>query len=300
MPSQFSSCLLPYKVVSITGPDSEKFLQGQMSCDISKLEDQQATFGTLNTPKGRIYLIFLIVRIEDHFLLRAHEATIDAALAVLSKYKVFFKCEITATNLTVSSAQTKPPNFDHAPAGYENIVACKPNSDQANTDYLWRCPGELERYEHWSTNATSEKNEAAAEAWHAEDCKAGIAEIYPETSEKFVLQQLNLQKLGAVSFQKGCYTGQEIIARMKFLGKLKKQSYLIEAECLEALPCNAAIITADGKKCGELVRMHAVTTRAMSVGLGIVDIAKAESQEAMFIQGDVLVPCKISTINYPE
>jgi folate-binding protein YgfZ len=75
---------------------------------------------------------------------------------------------------------------------------------------------------------------AGYSSWHLSEIKAGIPMIYPQTSEEFVLQMANLGALDGVSFKKGCYPGQEIVARMQYLGKLKRRMFLarIETDCL--------------------------------------------------------------------
>ena len=89
---------LPSQFISITGLDAEKFLQGQLTCDLSALTAQQVSYGTLNTPKGRMYALFKIIRIEDGFLMSLEPSTLEVTLKQLGKYKVFFKCEITEQN----------------------------------------------------------------------------------------------------------------------------------------------------------------------------------------------------------
>jgi folate-binding protein YgfZ len=75
---------------------------------------------------------------------------------------------------------------------------------------------------------------AGYSSWHLSEIKAGIPVIHPKTTEEFVLQMANLGALGGVSFKKGCYPGQEIVARMQYLGKLKRRMFLarIETDCL--------------------------------------------------------------------
>ena len=88
---------------------------------------------------------------------------------------------------------------------------------------------------------------AGFQAWHLADVKAGIPAIYPDTSEEFVLQMANLNALDGVSFKKGCYPGQEIVARMQYLGKLKRRMFLAQLET-DTLPRPGDELVASGKQ----------------------------------------------------
>jgi len=113
------------------------------------------------------------------------------------------------------------------------------------------------------------------------------------------LQSLNLHHLGAVSIKKGCYTGQEIIARMKFLGKQKKQAYVIhsEQECVQ-LPLSA-VYDKEGVKCGTIIRSH-WSDQTGSLALCILPIEKALTYENVFLSKALDIPFSVSEINYSE
>src|SRR5690606_35912332 len=87
--------------------------------------------------------------------------------------------------------------------------------------------------------------------WRLEHIRAGLAQIYPPTYESFVAQMLNLDLIGAISFEKGCYTGQEIIARAHYRGAVKRRMFRFAASCSPAPP--GARILADGQRAGEVV-----------------------------------------------
>src|SRR5690606_34278298 len=99
-----------------------------------------------------------------------------------------------------------------------------------------RVPGTPARYELWTSR--SEPTRALADAglperpashWELQEILAGVGEVVSATREEFIPQMLNLQSLGGISFKKGCYTGQEIVARMQYLGTLKKRMYLAQS-----------------------------------------------------------------------
>lgn len=266
---------LPYTLVKINGPDADKFLQGQFSCDVEALDENSWSYGTASTPKGRMYWLFVIARINGDFWIRVHNDIADAGIAVLSKYKVFFKCEIAKQN-------------DFSVYGLKE--SCKCDSKSINLDdqgFKRAADNSGKRCELWSQMTLEQALPSEElELWLREDASQGIPELYPETIETFILQQLNLQDLGAVSFKKGCYTGQEIIARMKFLGKLKKKMYhfTLNTDAQEKVLPGSNIVDGEGKKVGQLVRAH--THNGTMSGLLVCDMAFFEQSKPAYL--DVL------------
>ncbi|MDX1451548.1 MAG: hypothetical protein R3183_03245 [Oleiphilaceae bacterium] len=244
---------LPYVHLRVVGPDASRFLQGQTSCDVEALGDQEVRFGTVNTPKGRMVALFRIQRWQDGFLLRLHESQLEGLMAHLNKYKVFFKCELE-----------KAPEI----AAYGLVSDDFPDLEQDTwQDYaggrLQRLPTETPVLEWLSETPPEQINNEASPSWLMKACKAGLPELFAESSDTFILQYLNLHELGAVSFSKGCYTGQEIIARMKYLGKLKKRMFVFEGGFTLDTPAptpGSAIYFDDGSKAGELVQIQGNNT----------------------------------------
>ena len=212
---------LPYTFISVQGSDAEKFLQGQLSCDLSLLNGQNLSFGTLNSPKGRMYGLFKIVVYKDGFLLRLENSTAKLFLLTLNKYKVFFKCVISIEEQFSAFAYTADSKSE------PNLPQNAKDKMSIGTNFISRLSNNAPLYEIWSQELNEHKAEIGTdtESWFAMEAKLGIPELYAETQDQFILQYLNLQDLGAVSFKKGCYTGQEIVARMQYLGKLKRHLY---------------------------------------------------------------------------
>ncbi|KZZ13590.1 hypothetical protein A3765_09550 [Oleiphilus sp. HI0130] len=278
---------LPYTLFKVEGPDAAKFLQGQASCDIDSLADNTWTFGTANSPKGRMYWLFVIARIDGAFWIKVHNDIAESGIHALNKYKVFFKCEFKQQH-------------DYAVYGIRSVFKHSGNSiTQETNGYLRAADRSEQRCELWSREALeANSSDAELEAWLQDDCYHGIPELYPQTLDTFILQQLNLQELGAVSFNKGCYTGQEIIARMKFLGKLKKKMYLFNLDAKEtaALLPGSKLVNAEGRKIGDVVRFHA--GRDKFVGLVVCDIAFAESGQPALLAEGSNTPIRIEEIDY--
>jgi folate-binding protein YgfZ len=285
--------LLPYSFITITGIDAEKFLQGQFTCDMADVSNAAIQYGTVNSPKGRMYGLFKIVRIENGFLIRLETSTLELFLKNINKYKVFFKCDININEQLLSYA------FQPKLCNEKNLILQDKQLQQTDSDFI-SCTSEKQSlFEIWSTDPNLGQfiTNKDPENWFALEAQLGIPELYSATQDRFILQYLNLQELGAVSFKKGCYTGQEIIARMKFLGKLKKKMYLLSSPIKEIVAAGSDIYDENGKKCGSVIRSHWSETTG-SVTLGILNTSYSDSENKVYLSHDNKSPFDVSQINY--
>lgn len=282
---------LPYALIEITGPDAEKLLQGQTSINIPKLALHGVQYGTVNSPKGRMYGLFRMVRTEQGFLLRLREDCAETFLKQLGKYAAFFKCTLKRSEQLAAYGLRELPADLIAP---ESVDQCSVGAHS----YLLQSLTEPALYELYTALPVHmQDNDFSAEDWAALETRSGIPELYPATLDQFILQHLNLHQLNAVSFDKGCYTGQEIIARMKFLGKEKKKTFLLHStECQTAEP-GASVFTALGEKCGELVRSH-FSTGSGSVALAVLDIEFASSGASARLTSESGISFSVTELNY--
>lgn len=223
-------------MLCVEGKDSEKFLQGQLSCDVTGVSEQLSCLGTACSPQGRAYSSFRIIRIPGSepgdFLLRMRDNITEQTLTTLSKYSVFFKSEICNANNRYVGIGLFGQNSESL---INKLFGQIPQDDNAvvfaKETIVIRVPGSCPRFECWSSPQQAQNNwqKLAADAtvgnsddWLHEDIKAGLGEVSLATSDRFIPQMLNLQAVGAVSFDKGCYTGQEIVARTQHRGKSKR------------------------------------------------------------------------------
>ena len=292
------------RFISISGPDAIKFLQGQCSCDLLSLSEHAFSFGTLNTPKGRMYALFKVIKTEQGLLLSLEQSLLESTLEKLRKYAVFFKCELKETNdyrayglidfpgsspVLSLSRQTKA--FILTLSETQQLHEIWLDSTQTEQDLINLLPQQQ--------TETLELVHAPQDLWYAKETLCGIPALYANTQEEFILQNLNLQQLGAVSFKKGCYTGQEIIARMKFLGKVKKQCFLLKSDARCIAEPKQVILDAQGNKCGTLVRLH-WSEQTGSVSLAILNIEDALNYGALYLEGHPDIPFSIFEADYSE
>ncbi|MCH4901076.1 MULTISPECIES: CAF17-like 4Fe-4S cluster assembly/insertion protein YgfZ [Pseudomonas] len=254
-------CTLSHEgVLAVRGADAGKFLQGQLTCNINYLSDTQASLGARCTQKGRMQSSFRIVLEGDGVLLAMAGELLEPQLADLKKYAVFSK-----SKLTDESASWVRFGLDHGDAALSSLGLELP----ANTDSVARHEGLIairvspNRAELWvpADQADGIKGKLSAQLiegelnqWLLGQIRAGIGQVMPSTRELFIPQMLNLQAVGGVSFKKGCYTGQEIVARMQYLGKLKRRLYRVQLDASELPePGTPLFAPSHGSSIGEVV-----------------------------------------------
>lgn len=254
-------CTLSHEgVLAVRGADAGKFLQGQLTCNLNYLSDTQASLGARCTQKGRMQSSFRILLEGDGVLMAMATELLEPQLADLKKYAVFSK-----SKLTDESAAWVRCGIDHGDAALISLGLDLP----ADTDSVARNDGLIairvspDRAELWvaADQADLIKGKLAAvlvegdlNQWLLGQVRAGIGQVMSSTRELFIPQMLNLQAVGGVSFKKGCYTGQEIVARMQYLGKLKRRLYRLKLDANELPePGTQLFSPTHGSSIGEVV-----------------------------------------------
>ncbi len=223
-------------LISAQGPDVEDFLQGQFSNDVNQTSEQRSQLSSYCSPKGRMLAIFLLFRRENIFYLRLPRETLDSFLKRLGMFVL--RAQITLEDASDQLIRIGVSGASVSDA-LKTLMGIIPEAlyDVVQRDAITiiRIPGPQPRFElygpldamraHWETLA---KTCAAVGAgpWELLDILTGMPTIYPGTVDAFVPQMANLELIDGVNFKKGCYPGQEIVARTKYLGKLKRRMYL--------------------------------------------------------------------------
>ena len=224
-------------LLHLQGPDALTFLQGQVTCDTRKLSPAVALPGACCTVQGRVVADFLLCTpVEDHLVLRLRR-DIRATLAdVLAKYIVFSKATLDSGREDWQVLACWGPG---APAALREIFGALPREqygvcsgdgytliqiDEAGLQFeCYLQQGEVVRLQpqlEQLMEADTESN------WQSLQIANGIARIEAGTTGEFIPQMLNYDVTGHISFNKGCYTGQEVVARMHYRGKPKRRLYL--------------------------------------------------------------------------
>ncbi len=252
------------ETLRIFGDQAEQFLQGQISCDVGALSPTRSALGAHCTPKGRVVANFRIQAPEaGHYLLTSHASVAGSLGEALQKYLVFFRAEQQlgdAEHVLVGLAGpgsreilqrvlgAAPQEADQCIRAGEHWVTQR---DEAGRRFECRLQGSSAR-DSWDTLA-EQAQPLASGAWMLLDIRAGLGLVQEGTREAFTPHMLNLPALGGVSFTKGCYTGQEVVARTQYLGKLKRRMFRGELRGAPPVAAGAELYDSDQGRAGTVV-----------------------------------------------
>lgn len=292
-------CLLDdFGVLSVCGLDAATFLQGQVTVDVEQMPNHTALISGHCDHKGRLSSNFLLLRMsQSQFYLLLHHGLIDVAQKALAKYAVFSKCDVTqcgdrliavSTNATAATEKvvgicesvnadcqsidfTLGEKFDAASAENEhlkNLLIIDAVALQNNADAIQQL---------------SEFNLVSPSHWHLQRVRSGIALIKETQSASFIPQMLNMDQIGAISWTKGCYTGQEVVARLHYRGSSNRRLFLFEL-CDSAKTdvanfigseAQASILNAEGKTIGEVIELLPSDAAGNFLGIAVVKLRDA-------------------------
>ena len=209
-------------VVLVEGENAAKFLQGQCTSDIAALEIGQSTLGAFCNNKGRVFSNFRALKIEGGILLRMSADIAKETISQLEKYAVFFRATMTIwdTPSVAVANNISSEKLDDLLAGIPNGIYRAELEN--NTWEFYIAPNNAENFLDYFSNHIEFGDETD---WYAAQISAGTANINSCTALTYLPHQLNMDKSGAVSFKKGCYTGQEIIARTEYRGQTKRRVF---------------------------------------------------------------------------
>ncbi|CAN7647595.1 CAF17-like 4Fe-4S cluster assembly/insertion protein YgfZ [Pseudomonas umsongensis] len=254
-------CTLSHEgVLAVRGADAGKFLQGQLTCNLNYLSDTRASLGARCTQKGRMQSSFRILLEGDGVLLAMASGLLEPQLADLKKYAVFSKSKLTDESAAwvrfgveqgdeaLKNLGLELPEDTDSVVRHDGLIAIRVSPGRAE---LWVAADQADDIKD---KLSAQLSEGELNQWLLGQVRAGIGQVMPSTRELFIPQMLNLQAVGGVSFKKGCYTGQEIVARMQYLGKLKRRLYRLQLVADELPePGTQLFAPSHGSSIGEVV-----------------------------------------------
>jgi len=252
-----------FGILKVSGEDAQNFLQNLFSNDIKAVTPQLAQLSSFNSAKGRVIATFLIWQNGADYFLHLPQSLLAPIQKKLSMYVLRAKVKVEDVSLqqvcigisgkqaaTLLQAnigelpQTALGMQAHSQASIMRVGAerFQINTTPEHAETLWQ-------------KLSAEARPVGSSCWDWLNIRAGVPVVLPATQEQFVLLMLNMDIIGAVSFKKGCYPGQEIVARVHHLGKLKQRSYLAHIDTELAPQANDPLYSEDyaGQSSGSIL-----------------------------------------------
>ncbi len=308
--------LSQFGLLKVSGEDAQSFLQNLCSNDIKAVTPAQAQLNSLNTAKGRVLATFLVRQAGADYYLHLPAALTAAIQKKLTMYVLRAKVkiedvsaqlvclglagkeaatlikahvsEVPETAMSVNQRAVfdglKQPHFTCIRLG-ENRFQIVTASEHAPA--LWQ-------------QLSAQARPTGSPCWDWLNIRAGIPVVLPATQEQFVLQMLNLDMVGGVSFKKGCYPGQEIVARMHYLGKLKQRTYLAHVNSATAPQPNDALYSDDyaGQVSGNIVNAAPAPQGGYDV-LASLHCSTVKEARSVHWQSPEGAPLNFESLPYP-
>ena len=278
-------------LIRVGGEDARDFLQGQFTNDIREVSDSHYQLSSYCTPKGRMLANFLLFERAGDFYLQMPRETLPAVLKRLPMFVLMSKVsiedhsdELVRIGLAGACAESLlGKRFDSLPGSTGQT-----HQEQGIT--LLRLAGAEPRFELISgpeeiielwRQLSATALPVDPDHWALLDIRAGIPTVYGATIEAFVPQMTNMHSIDGVSFTKGCYTGQEVVARMKYLGKLKRRMYLARVSSDSPPQVGEELFSTgsqSGQGAGKIVDARPSPDGGYEL-LAVVEISRAEAND---------------------
>tara|TARA_B100001971_G_scaffold2376_1_gene1905 strand:+ start:1219 stop:2049 length:831 start_codon:yes stop_codon:yes gene_type:complete len=212
-----------FSIISISGADSTEFIQGQMTQDISAIGDDEARMTAILNPQGRVMSTALIMHWDDSIILVLNKNTADDLIDWLSRFILRSKVTVSRLEAHIYGLNQNLANIESDSLDLEKEIFCL-RSIETDAERTLLITKSLHDFSKSSITTMSSRN------WQLADIQAGIPIIYKENIAKFIPQMVNLDLINGISFNKGCYTGQEIVARVQHRGKIKRRMFHISTQ----------------------------------------------------------------------
>ena len=279
--------LTDWGVIRVAGADAATFLQGQLTQDVVQMSLSEARLAAFCNAKGRMQASFIVVkRSQDELLLLCSRDILAQTLKRLSMFVMRAKAVLTDASADFSlfglvgdaiksiATTTREP---YAAATFDaiSVVSLYPGAGQARA--LWLAPV--------ATPAPT-GDTLATGLWAWLEVQSGIAMITQPIFEAFVPQMLNYESIGGVNFKKGCYPGQEIVARSQFRGTLKRRTYLLHADATQASVGQEVFHVSDAEQpCGLVAAWALNPTGGLDALVSMQTSAAADADDAQLTLG---------------
>ena len=241
LPDVFAIALNSFKAISLTGEEQAKYLQGQVTCDVNSLAQEKLLTGAHCNAKGKVFSAFRLIERNSAYLLLQPASSIEQSLAELKKFGVFAKVEISQAKdidyLAIAgskAAEKMAELFTQVPDTLTPVI------QEQDTTIVY-IAGEMSRYLIIDNADNLAKVSTKFDfptfndnVWQLLEVSEGFPILSEQYIAEYVPQMLNLQAINGISFTKGCYLGQETVARMQYLGKNKRALFALTGNAVNA------------------------------------------------------------------
>lgn len=220
--------LTSWGAINMVGQDKKSYLQGQVTCDVVTLAEDQSTFGAHCDAKGKVWSAFRLFHHNDGYAMLQPKSAIDAELVELKKYAIFSKVEITQSqDIVLGLVGQNAIQFIDTITESRGDVRPLPGGTAVMVDQQrWLLMLSEESAQQLCSFISAPLVDEAL--WTRLDIEAALPVLGAEQQTEHIPQALNLQAIGGISFTKGCYTGQETVARAKYRGINKRAMYMVK------------------------------------------------------------------------
>lgn len=284
-------------LISASGAGAQEFLQGQLTNDIRQVSASHSQLSGFCSPKGRILANFMVFQRGDAYYLRMPREQVEPTLKRLRMFVL--RAQVTLEDASDNWVHIGYSGPDAAKQLHSLFGAApeKPH-DVLQSDALtivrlhgphprFEIYGELDGMQKLWTLLDVRAAPVGEEAWRLLDIRAGVPVVYAATADAFVPQMVNMQLVDGLSFTKGCYPGQEVVARMQYLGKLKRRMYRARIDGKEC-PAPGTTLFAAGSTSGQGAGKVVCGARSPDGGCELLAVVEIASQEAGDIHLDGL------------
>ena len=239
-------------IITVNGPDAQRFLQGQLSCDLDDVDQHGSLPGAHCNIKGHMHSLYQVIHAgNETYWLRTRTSMAPEALTLLKKYIIFSKAEATLNEELVGIGLLG----EGAPALADQLAAIASTSAQVKHHggmvEFWF---DVDTFQKVMALASQTAGLGCHNDWELAAVEAGIPDLFPATREAFIPQMVNLQVFEGVSFTKGCYTGQEIVTRLQHRGQLKRPMYLAQLDSNQPPLPGTRLASESKDNVGQIVR----------------------------------------------
>ncbi len=268
-------------IISVAGTDRRSFLQGQLTQDLNRLTTSRTLLTGWTNPQGRLLLIGQLIERQADILIIVPRELADGIIKRLRMFVLRASVVIEEAPLLAFGLRHLPE--DQATVVFETTLEAHPQASCDNGSLvIARLAGDPsralllgEQQDLFSSLTTGEISAASETEWQLANIDQGIPSVASTTSEAFIPQMVNLDLLSGISFSKGCYVGQEVIARTQNLGRIKRRMFRLASSTDEHLSAGDALLTAEGKTAGRIVA--AANIRGKCRLLAVIQLAKRQA-----------------------